>query len=113
MRFEIELPEKYCDVISITAVGAKGTVIDLLARVITIQGHSGETLVIPENGDARWETPIMFNKTMEQIVKKEKEKEEQAKIGKAWENIKKLMGEKDFNEVEMLIKEAFKKACDK
>ena len=47
MRFEIELPEKYCDVISITAVGAKGTVIDLLARVITIQGHSGDTLVIP------------------------------------------------------------------
>ena len=47
------------------------------------------------------------------MLKKEKEKEEQAKIGKAWENIKKLMGEKDFNEVEMLIKKAFKKACDK
>ena len=93
MRFEIELPEKYCDVISITAVGAKGTVIDLLARVITIQGHSGETLVIPENGDARWETPIMFNKTMEQIVKKE---EEQAKRDEAWRNIKKLLGEEAF-----------------
>ena len=93
MRFEIELSEKYCDVISITAVGAKGTVIDLLARVITIQGHSGETLVIPENGDVRWETPIMFNKTMEQIVKKE---EEQAKRDEAWRNIKKLLGEEAF-----------------
>lgn len=65
MRFEIELPEKYCDVISITAVGAKGKVIDLLVRAITIQGHSGETLVIPENGDVRWKTPIMLNKTVE------------------------------------------------
>ena len=102
MRFEIELPEKYCDVISITAVGAKGTVIDLLARVIAIQGHSGETLVIPENGDVRWETPIIFNKTMEQIVKKE---EEQAKRDEAWRNIKKLLGEEAF--------EAFKKAYDK
>ena len=73
MRFEIELPEKYCDVISITAVGAKGTVIDLLARVITIQGHSGETLVIPENGDARWETPIMLNKTVEEVEEQKSE----------------------------------------
>ena len=73
MRFEIELPEKYCDVISITAVGAKGTVIDLLARVITIQGHSGETLVIPENGDVRWETPIMLNKTVEEVEEQKSE----------------------------------------
>lgn len=73
MRFEIELPEKYCDVISITAVGAKGTVIDLLARVITIQGHSGETLVIPENGDVRWETPITLDKTMEEVEEQKSE----------------------------------------
>lgn len=73
MRFEIELPEKYCDVISITAVGAKGTVIDLLARIITIQGHSGETLVIPENGDVRWETPIMLNKTVEEVEEQKSE----------------------------------------
>lgn len=105
MRFEIELPEKYCDVISITAIGAKGTVTNLLVRAITIQGHSGETLVIPENGDVRWETPIMLNKTMEQIIKKEKEKEEQAKRDEAWRNIKKLLGEEAF--------EAFKKAYDK
>lgn len=73
MRFEIELPEKYCDVISITAVGAKGTVIDLLARVITIQGHSGETLVIPENGDVRWETPITLGKTTEEVEERKSE----------------------------------------
>lgn len=73
MRFEIELPEKYCDVISITAVGAKGTVIDLLARVIAIQGHSGETLVIPENGDVRWETPITLDKTMEEVEEQKSE----------------------------------------
>ena len=73
MRFEIELPEKYCDVISITAVGAKGTVIDLLARVITIQGHSGETLVIPENGDVRWETPITLDKTTEEVEEQKSE----------------------------------------
>ena len=73
MRFEIELPEKYCDVISITAVGAKGTVIDLLARVITIQGHSGETLVIPENDDVRWETPITLDKTMEEVEEQKSE----------------------------------------
>ena len=73
MRYEIELPEKYCDVISITAVGAKGTVIDLLARVITIQGHSGETLVIPENGDVRWETPITLDKTMEEVEEQKSE----------------------------------------
>ena len=73
MRFEIELPEKYCDVISITAVGAKGTIIDLLARVITIQGHSGETLVIPENGDVRWETPITLDKTMEEVEEQKSE----------------------------------------
>lgn len=73
MRFEIELPEKYCDVISITAVGAKGTVIDLLARVITIQGHSGETLVIPENGDVRWETPITLDKTVEEVEEQKSE----------------------------------------
>ena len=73
MRFEIELPEKYCNVISITAVGAKGTVIDLLARVITIQGHSGETLVIPENGDVRWETPITLDKTMEEVEEQKSE----------------------------------------
>lgn len=102
MRFEIELPEKYCDVISITAIGAKGTVTNLLVRAITIQGHSGETLVIPENGDTYWETPIMLNKTMEQIIKKE---EEQAKRDEAWRNIKKLLGEEAF--------EAFKKAYDK
>ena len=73
MRFEIELPEKYCDVISITAVGAKGTVIDLLARVIAIQGHSGETLVIPENGDVRWETPITLDKTVEEVEEQKSE----------------------------------------
>ena len=73
MRFEIELPEKYCDVISITAVGAKGTVIDLLARLITIQGHSGETLVIPENDDVRWETPITLDKTMEEVEEQKSE----------------------------------------
>ena len=73
MRFEIELPEKYCDVISITAVGAKGTVIDLLARVIPIQGHSGETLVIPENGDVRWETPITLDKTVEEVEEQKSE----------------------------------------
>lgn len=58
--------------------------------------------MIPENGGVRWETPIMFNKTMEQIIKKE---EEQAKRDEAWENIKKLLGEEGF--------EAFKKAYDK
>ena len=73
MRFEIELPEKYCNVISITAVGAKGTVIDLLARLITIQGHSGETLVIPENDDVRWETPITLDKTMEEVEEQKSE----------------------------------------
>ena len=113
MRFEIELPENYDDIISITAIGAKAGVTKVACNTIAVRGHNGKLLIIPETGRARWETPIMLNKTMEQIVKKEKEKEEQAKIGKAWENIKKLMGEKDFNEVEMLIKEAFKKACDK
>ena len=44
----------------------------------------------------------MFNKTMEQIIKKE---EEQAKRDEAWRNIKKLLGEEAF--------EAFKKAYDK
>ena len=73
MRFEIELPEKYCDVISIAAVGAKGKVIDLLVRAITIQGHSGETLVIPENGDVRWETPITLDKTMEEVEEQKSE----------------------------------------
>lgn len=55
MRFEIELPEKCCDVISITAIGTKGTVTNLLIRAITIQGHNGEKLVILENGDEYWE----------------------------------------------------------
>ena len=105
MRFEIELPENYDDIISITAIGAKAGVTNVICNTIEVRGHNGELLIIPETGRARWETPIMFNKTMEQIVKKEKEKEEQAKIGKAWENIKKLLGEEAF--------EAFKKAYDK
>ena len=109
MRFEIEVPENYDDVISVTAIGVKSGTTYIKTAVAESKGHSGETLMISENGDVRWKTPIMFNKTMEQIVKEE----EQAKVDKAWENIKKLMGEEDFNEVKMIIKEAFKKACDK
>lgn len=56
-----------------TTIGAKGTVVDLLARVITIQGHSGETLVIPENGDVRWKTPITLNKTVEEVEEQKSE----------------------------------------
>lgn len=102
MRFEIELPENYDDVISITTIGAKNGVTNVACNVIEARGHDGELLIIPEKSRARWETPIMFNKTMEQIVKKE---EERAKRDEAWENIKKLLGEEGF--------EAFKKAYDK
>lgn len=99
MRFEIELPENFDDIVSITAIGAKAGTTYIKTAVVESKGHSGETLVIPENGDVRWKTPI---KAMEQIIK---EKEEQAKIDEGWENIKKLFGEKDFEE--------FKKAYDK
>ena len=102
MRFEIELPENYDDIISITAIGAKAGVTKVACNTIAVRGHNGKLLIIPETGRARWETPIMFNKTMEQIVKKE---EEQAKRDEAWRNIKKLLGEEAF--------EAFKKAYDK
>ena len=71
MRFEIELPENYDDIISITAIGAKAGVTNVTCSTIEVRGHNGELLIIHEKGRTRWETPIMFNKTMEQIVKKE------------------------------------------
>ena len=102
MRFEIELPENYDDIISITAIGAKAGVTNVICNTIVVRGHNGELLIIPETGRTHWETPITLDKTVEQIVKKE---EEQARRDEAWRNIKKLLGEEAF--------EAFKKAYDK
>lgn len=67
MRFEIELPENYDDVISITAIGAKNEVTNVACNTIVVKGHNGELLIIPERGRARWETPIMLNKTVEEV----------------------------------------------
>ena len=73
MRFEIELPENYDDIVSITAIGVndKNTCIKTIA--VETKGHSGETLVIPENGDVRWETPITLDKTMEEVEEQKSE----------------------------------------
>lgn len=78
MRFEIELPENYDDIISITAIGPKAKVTNVLCNSIEVRGHNGELLIIPEIDRARWETPIMLNKTMEDSIK-------QAKVEKAKE----------------------------
>lgn len=67
MRFEIELPENYDDIISITAIGAKAGVTNVACSTIEVRGHNGELLIIPETGRARWETPITLDKTVEEV----------------------------------------------
>lgn len=54
MRFEIELPENFDDIVSITAIGAKVGTTYIKTAVVESKGHSGETLVIAENGDVYW-----------------------------------------------------------
>lgn len=66
MRFEIELPENYDDIISITAIGSKAEVTNVLCNSIEVRGHNGELLIIPEKDRARWETPITLDKTVEE-----------------------------------------------
>ena len=39
MRFEIELPENYDDIISITAIGAKAGVTKVACNTIAVRGH--------------------------------------------------------------------------
>lgn len=67
MRFEIELPENYDDIISITAIGSKAEATNVLCNSIEVRGHNGELLIISEIDRARWETPIMLNKTVEEV----------------------------------------------
>ena len=73
MRLEIELPENYDDIISITAIGAKAGVTNVICNTIEVRGHNGELLIIPETGRARWETPIMLNKTVEEVEEQKSE----------------------------------------
>lgn len=73
MRFEIELPENYDDIISITAIGAKAGVTKVACNTIAVRGHNGKLLIIPETGRARWETPITLDKTMEEVEEQKSE----------------------------------------
>ena len=73
MRFEIELPENYDDIISITAIGAKAGVTNVICNTIVVRGHNGELLIIPETGRARWETPITLDKTVEEVEEQKSE----------------------------------------
>lgn len=70
MRFEIELPENYDDVISITVIGVKNGVTNVACNTIDVRGHNGDLLIIPERDRGRWETPIV--KKGEEQAKAEK-----------------------------------------
>ena len=73
MRFEIELPENYDDIISITAIGVKAEVTNVACNTIAVRGHNRELLIIPETGRARWETPITLDKTVEEVEERKSE----------------------------------------
>ena len=73
MRFEIELPENYDDIISITAIGAKAGVTNVICNTIVVRGHHGELLIIPETGRTHWETPITLDKTVEEVEEQKSE----------------------------------------
>lgn len=80
MRFEIELPKNYDDIISITAIGAKVGVTNITCRTIEVRGHNGELLIISETSGERWETPITLDKTMEDSIKQAKVEEQKSEV---------------------------------